>query len=197
MEFFSACGRSQPRPSLYQSIPRYRLGSCKAEPKVNKLMKGVTYAESESRSHSEFTTCRETTHEWLWRSVETGTEDRFGSGQLIFVVQRQVLRNIRIKMFEFCEQAGVGEIEAMGVIPVVVGDLVQTVHDLRVADFYGKFTAAVKTARGEVDRTNDRARAIGIEQLGMQLEVFQLMNFDPNIVHDSKPAHRFCELLTL
>src|SRR5579864_4304373 len=83
--------------------------------------------------------------------------------QLIFAVQRQVLRDCRIRMFEFCEQAGVGEIEGMRVVPVVVGYLVQTVHDLGVAYFNGKFAAAVKTPRGEVDRTNDRSCAIGIE----------------------------------
>jgi PAS domain S-box-containing protein len=54
-----------------------------------------------------------------------------------------------------------------------------------------------KVARTEVNRSNDGPVAIGIEQLGMQLQTFELMHLDPNILHDAQATHCLREFLLL
>ena len=59
-------------------------------------------------------------------------------------------------VFQIGQQALVRQIKRPGIFPIVMNDIVQTIHDLIFADFNCQFTAAVKTSRGQVDRSHNR-----------------------------------------
>ena len=109
----------------------------------------------------------------------------------------EVFLHVRVVLFEFGEEAFVGEIEWMGVLPVLLEGFVDASDDLGIVDRNGEFAAAVEAAGGEVDRADDGAFVIGEQQLGMQLDVFQLVDLDTEVLEAAQAADAFDELFLL
>ena len=99
--------------------------------------------------------------------------------------------------FEIREQTLVREIERMRVFPIVLGDLVEALHDVVVVHFNGQFAAVVETAGREVDRAHDGAQTVGEQHLAVEFQVLELVNLDAHVVHDAQPADALDELLLL
>ncbi len=70
----------------------------------------------------------------------------------------------------------------MGVCPVVLERLFDAVDDVLVVDLDGKLAAAVEAAGCEVDGADDGVGIVGQDQLGMQLDVLQLVNLDAKVL---------------
>ncbi len=99
--------------------------------------------------------------------------------------------------FKFGEQTFVGEIEQMGVLPVLVERFADAADDVFVVDFDGEFAAAVEAAGSEVDGADDGAGIVGEEQLGVKLDVLQLVDLDADVLKAAQAADAFDELLLL
>jgi hypothetical protein len=85
----------------------------------------------------------------------------------------------------------------MGMFPVVVSNFAQTLNDVRLMDFDGKFAATIETAGGEIDGANNGTRMIREEHFAVKFEVLEFVDLDANIVHDAQPADAFGELSLL
>src|SRR5262245_35503900 len=85
----------------------------------------------------------------------------------------------------------------MRVFPVVARNMVQSFHQMIIVHFDGQFAPAVKASRGEIDGTDDRALAISQQHLGMELEVLELVDLDPNVVENSNAADALDQLFHL
>jgi hypothetical protein len=103
-------------------------------------------------------------------------------------VQREQLRHVGISLLEIGHQSLVGEIKRVRVLPVVMHDAPQPLHDMVIVDFDGQFTAAVEAAWGEINRPHDRPLPVSEEHLGVELEMFQLVDLDAHVLHDSQTA---------
>src|SRR6478752_3908160 len=79
--------------------------------------------------------------------------------------------------------------------PVVSGGLVQPIDDVVVAYFDGEFTPTIEAACREVDRPYDCGAAIRQEHLAVQLQMFQLVNLDAEVIEDAKTADPFDEFV--
>ena len=82
-------------------------------------------------------------------------------GALCGGLESEVFGDVGVRLLEFGEEAGVGEIEGFGVFPVVVDDLADALDDVGVVDLDGEFAAAVEAAGGEVDGADDGALVVG------------------------------------
>ena len=88
--------------------------------------------------------------------------------------------------FEIGEQSLVGEIERVRMFPIMACDTVKPLNDILIMHFNSQFPPVVKTARSEVDRTYNSMQAICQQHFTMQFQMFQFVNPDPNIIHNSQ-----------
>ena len=112
----------------------------------------------------------------------------FGDGEFVFGVD--------VVAFEFGEEACVGQIERMGMLPIVAHDFDHALDDVFVADVDGEFAAAIEAAGREIDGADDDAFAVNEQHLGVKLEMLKLVNLDSDDVHYAKAANSFGELLS-
>src|SRR5262245_26292843 len=85
----------------------------------------------------------------------------------------------------------------MGVFPVIVRNMVQSFHHMLVVHFDGQFVPAVKASRGEINGTDDGTLAVSQQHLGVELEVFELVDLHANVVEYMCAAHTFDQLFLL
>src|SRR5215475_4413537 len=85
----------------------------------------------------------------------------------------------------------------MRILPVVVRNMVQSFHHVLVVHFDGQLAPAVKASRSEVDGTDDCALAVSQQHLGVELEVFELVDLNANVVENTDAAHTFDQLFLL
>ena len=102
-------------------------------------------------------------------------------------LEGEIFGDVGVGLLEFGEEAGVGEIEGFGVFPVVVDDLADALDDVRVVDLDGELAAAVEAAGSEVDGAYDGAVVVGEEELGVELDVFELVNLDAEVWRMRRP----------
>jgi len=112
-------------------------------------------------------------------------------------VEGQLVDGVDFVLLEFLQKAFVGEIEWVGVPPVVVDDFAQALDDVGIADFDGKFTPGIEAARCEIDGTNDGTGMVGEQHFAVQFEMFDFANLDAHIVQNAQAAHTFGELFLL
>ncbi len=80
------------------------------------------------------------------------------------------------------QQPLIAEIEWLGILPIPVNDIVQTVNHFIFVDFNREFTPAVEAARSQIDRSHNRRKTVGQKHLGVQFEVFELVDLDSHIM---------------
>ena len=97
-------------------------------------------------------------------------------------VEGEVFGNVRVVLLKFGEEAGVAEVQRFGVFPVVEEGLVDALDDVLVVNLDGQLAAAVEAAGGEIDGADDGAGFVGEEELGVQLDVLELVNLDADIL---------------
>src|SRR5215471_20656732 len=85
----------------------------------------------------------------------------------------------------------------MRVLPVVAGHMVQALHYLLVVHFDGQLAPAVKAPRGEIDGTDDRALAVSQQHLGVELEVFERVDLNADVVENTNTTHTLDQLFLL
>jgi len=72
---------------------------------------------------------------------------------------------------------------------------VNAIDDVRIIDLDGKFAAAVEASGGEVDGADDGAAFVGEDQLGVQLDVLQLVDLHADVLKGTQAADAFDELI--
>src|SRR5712691_5705467 len=82
----------------------------------------------------------------------------------------------------------------MGMLPVVLGHLVQAIDDVIVVYLDRQLAPVVEAAGGEVDRADDGRHAVGKEELAVELQVFEFVNLDAHVVQDPQPSDALDEL---
>jgi hypothetical protein len=78
-------------------------------------------------------------------------------------------------------------------LPVVLERLANATGDVFIADLDREFATAVEAARGRVDRANDDKVVVGHEQLGMQLNVLELVDLEANLAPALADPYLFVE----
>jgi len=112
-------------------------------------------------------------------------------------VEGQFIGGVDFVLLEFFEETFVGEIERMGMLPVVVNDVAQAFYDFGAVNLDSEFAAGIETAGSKIDGADDGARMIGEQHFSVKLEVLELVNFDADIIHDAKTADAFGEFFLL
>src|SRR5439155_19674099 len=69
--------------------------------------------------------------------------------------------------------------------------------DVFVAHVDRQLAPAVETPGREVDRANHSGDTVREKHLGVKLQVFELVDLDPDIIHDAKAADALHEFLFL
>jgi len=64
----------------------------------------------------------------------------------------------------------------------VANKFVYAVHHFPVPNFDGEFPPAVEAPGRQIDGTDDGSRAVSEQELGMQFEVVDLVDFHANII---------------
>src|SRR5262245_14550382 len=85
----------------------------------------------------------------------------------------------------------------MRVLPVVARNMVQSFHQMLIVHFDGQLAPAVKASWGEIDGTDDRALAVSQQHLGVELEVFELMDLNADVVENSNATDALDQLFHL
>src|SRR5262245_7290717 len=85
----------------------------------------------------------------------------------------------------------------MRVLPVMARNMMQSFHQMLIVHFDGQFAPAVKASWGEIDGTDDRALAVSQQHLGVELEVFELVDLNADVVENTDAAHTFNQLFHL
>ncbi len=98
-------------------------------------------------------------------------------------------------IFEVGEEAFVGQVERVRVLPVVPHHFLQAIHDVVVVHLERQLASSVQASRREVDRADERRDAIGQQHLPVQLEMPEFVHFDPEIVENPQPADALHELV--
>ena len=109
----------------------------------------------------------------------------------------EILFYVWVISFEFGEQSFVGQVQRVRVGPVFLESLVDATDDVRIVDLDGEFATAVEAAWGQVDGTDDGAGVVGKDQLGVQLDVPQLVDLDAEVLKDAQAADAFDEFFLL
>src|SRR5208282_6123934 len=79
----------------------------------------------------------------------------------------------------------------------MVNRLCQALNHILVSHLDGQLSATIETAGRQVDGTDDCADMVTKEHLGMKFQMFQLVNLDADVFHDSHPSNGFYELFLL
>src|SRR5215510_5135558 len=111
--------------------------------------------------------------------------------------QRESIRTREAAFFEIGQQPLIGEIQRMRVFPVVARNMVQSFHQMLIVHFDGQLAPAVKASWGEIDGTDDRALAVSQQHLGVELEVFELVDLNANVVENTDAAYTLDQLFHL
>ena len=64
-------------------------------------------------------------------------------------------------------------------------------HDFAIVHFDGEFAALVEAAGREIDGADDGAFSIGENELGVELELVQFVDFDADVVEGSQAGDAF------
>src|SRR5882672_7204513 len=113
-----------------------------------------------------------------------------------FVIDREQLRTA-LDAVEIGQQSRVRKIQRMRMLPVVLGDLVQPIHDGSVAHLDRQLAPAVQTSGREVDRAHDGTHPVREDHLAVEFQMLELVDLDPDVVEDAKPPDALDELLSL
>ena len=66
-------------------------------------------------------------------------------------------------------------------------DLVDAADDVLVVDLDGELAAAVEAAGSKIDGADDGAVVVGEEQLGVELDVLELVDLDADVLKMRRP----------
>jgi len=109
-------------------------------------------------------------------------------------VESQFLGRVDLVLLKFFEQAFVGEVEGMRMLPIMVNDLAEALDDFGTMNFDSEFTAGIEAAGSKIDGADDGAGMVGEKEFAMEFEVLEFMNLNADIVHDAEAADAFDEL---
>ncbi len=92
-------------------------------------------------------------------------------GVVIFLVvigQTELIPDFHFVRFDLSEKPFVAQIERMRMFPVVMRNVAQPLHHLRIVNFDGQLPPAVKASRGQVDRPHNRPAVVRQQHLAVQ-----------------------------
>jgi hypothetical protein len=116
---------------------------------------------------------------------------------MLVTLEGQIFGRVFVHVFEFLQKGLVGEVEGLGVLPVMADDLIDAPGNVFVLDLDGQLAAGVEAAGGEIDGADDGAVSIGEEELGVELNVLQLVDPDANVLENAEAADALAELCFL
>jgi len=97
----------------------------------------------------------------------------------------EILFYVWVVVLEFGEECCVGEVERMGVRPILFERLFDAMDDVLVVDLDGELAPAVEAAGCEIDGANDGAGIVGENQFGVQLDVLKFVDLDAEILESA------------
>ena len=109
---------------------------------------------------------------------------------LAVLAELQLVRTQTLALLEIGEQAFVGQIERMRLLPVMLHDLLQPLQDVLGVGFERELAPRIEAAGRQIDRADDGALLVREQHLAVQLQPLELVHPDADVLQDAQPADR-------
>jgi hypothetical protein len=118
-----------------------------------------------------------------------GISGSFDTGPGLFFVGFDFRQSLGCMFFLIVLDALIGEIHLLGVFPVGLKNFHQTVDEIGIAEADSQFPAFIEALRIDVEGTQEGSLFVRKDKLRMEMNAFEFMNVDSQILKQSKSRH--------